>query len=197
MEIPIKEALLLDTVSVAASSVAAANPDIFSGSSNVPRHITTCLADLVSSAFNVPLVSAVTIAYGDGNNPPNGIVIEPAIAFESHSESGESLTCSDMPGAEKAILRILIRGVRTKKDATLVRDIGRRIWYILDNTNRALPENPYMANRDTQDIDVSGDNSILALDKGGYFKVVKLRSDDLRNGEWAHTYLVEYIIAFA
>ncbi len=196
MENIVRAAILLDTVSVAASGVYAANPERYLNVGSVPRHITTCLAEMLT-AYG-PLTQLVTISQGDGQGKTVGIVIEPAVYFESVSDYGDSEFSNPEPGAQKCKIDILVTGIRTSTDPTLNRDVGLRLAYILDNDNRSIPENTYMAQQAYMDIDTSADNTVLnpLTAAGAYFKMTWKRSDALTVGEFGQTYQVEFIRNF-
>lgn len=194
MEGIVRAAILLDTLSVAASTVYAAHPDRYINVGAVPTHVTTCLAEMLTAYGSLP--DMVDISQGDASGKTVGISIEPAVYFESCSDALDNEFYTPQPGAQKCKIGLIVKGIRTKIDPTLTKNVGLRLMYILDNDNRSIEGNTYMAQRSTLDMDTSSDNTVLNPQVGGYFKMTWKRSDGLTVGEWASVFFVEFVRNF-
>ena len=188
-------AIRLDTLSTTATAVYNENPDNFYPSAaGVPRHTYTCLAALLTGMGT--LTDLTSISRGTGANPTVGIIIEPSRSYEGNDF--DDIMNNPEPGATRALVKIIVKGIRTGTDLALVRDIGLRLQYILDHNHRAIEGNTYMANRTNQEIDTSADITILnpLANNSGYFRMFLQRSDELSVGEWSHVYKLEFIRNF-
>jgi hypothetical protein len=193
MENSIRDTLLRDTVTFAASSVYNTATYKFVDSSDIPRFMTTCLADLATAAFGRPLADVVIVYTANGNTVPNGITIYPSDGLNPY-DAKASDEC-DAPGAVTSLVCIEVKGVKTKTDALeLTRDIGLRIKYILDNESRASISNLFMNSEEYQQITTASDPSILPLECGGRVSIKWVRTYGIHEGSYTSEYLCEYII---
>jgi len=164
----------------------------YTSANQIPRHITTCLADLCSS-FGQPFSSLVVADMGVAETPSTtGIFIQPSESIDS--VDGDFIM-NDQTGSFYAEVDILVHNLRTSKDYLLVRDIALRLIYILDHKFRSLDSNQFMVANDipSPDLNIIGDT---AINPSGMFKVRLTRAGMLRSAEQPLRFCIDSVWDF-
>ena len=180
----IRETLLGDLTSVAASSISASYPELFADATEVPAFLYTSLKDIWVgvSAASSEYARRVIAYYGEGKTVASGdIEIIPMVIKESADvPSGWQ---DDTPGAETAVFAIKFAVPRTTTSYDKVRDAALRTRYLLDNDWRSRRgENPQLT--------IAGD---LTINKNGHFRCFWLGDDGSNASEYISNYKLEYL----
>lgn len=130
----IKALLDTDYVDSTAAAVAAAYPQTYSASGEVPVYAYTSLASLLGVASSV-LPSRIIANLGEAKTRADSSIV---IQTTEILESVDSPRCiqSDYPGAEYAIVEVFTKTVRTTTDVSLMKNMQFRIRYLIDHTIR-------------------------------------------------------------
>ncbi len=158
----------------------------YTSASQVPRHVYTCLSDLVSSVGSLS-----TVVYSELGTAGKGARLGITILGTDYCEDYDEFLADDTFGGIKQTFYIQVNNVMTATDYYLIRDIGLRLIYILDHRARGLTNNQFMLvnSPGTLDPSAASDNSFYW---DTYFKVKWENSQSMNAKEQIHTFTAFY-----
>jgi hypothetical protein len=183
----LRQNLLLDLTTIAASTIAAAYPTVFIAASSVPSYINMCLPDLLGlTGGSSEFAKRVVATQGEATTPANAcIVIQPTEIIEPYEAD---FIVTDLPGGETTYIDVLVKNVKDVRSIDLVKAVGLRIRLLLDMNLRGSNQTLGLP----ADLQVLNDTSI----RTGYYKCEWIRSSLLTATEQAHRFKCSYIRVF-
>jgi hypothetical protein len=186
----IRGIIINDTVSIPASGVFANfNPGHWTSPASVPRFLYTSIQDMASAHGNIN--NFTQVEYGLAETPSAFSIILQETDNCENADYPDYVDATGIPGATLMHMDILVSASKVTGDVYLVRDIGLRIRYLLDNQLRGLSGNVFCPELDPLNF-ISYDNTITP----DYYKVRWDKTDALRGSQQAHHLTTAFVRTF-